>query len=117
MSHCDDNPNPSHRNIVIFSQQNIYVLLKSYYKFSLNSIKFKKYHDDVQFIISKSFASPNSTSVPTHEVIFHFSNRSDIKITGSLEQGVWLIKSSENKDEAWKDPVLSEKIFISDKYF
>ena len=83
----------------------------------VDSIKFKKYHDDVQFIMSKSFASSDSTSVPTHEVIFHFSNRSDIKITGSLEQGVWLIRSSENKDEAWKDPVLSEKIFISDKYF
>ena len=83
----------------------------------VDSIKFKKYHDDVQFIMSKSFASSDSTSAPSHDVIFHFSNRSDIKITGSLEQGVWLIKSSENKDEAWKDPVLSEKIFISDKYF
>jgi len=50
-------------------------------------------------------------------VIFHFSNRSEIKITGSLEQGGWLIRSSENKDEVWKDPVLLEKIFISNKYF
>ena len=83
----------------------------------VDSIKFKKYHDDVQFIMSKSFASSDSTSVPSHEVIFHFSNRSEIKITGSLEQGGWLIRSSENKDEAWKDPVLLEKIFISNKYF
>ncbi|MDB4315364.1 DUF4340 domain-containing protein, partial [Cyclobacteriaceae bacterium] len=83
----------------------------------VDSIKFKKYHDDVQFIMSKSFASSDSTSVPSHEVIFHFSNRSEIKITGSLEQGGWLIRSSENKDEAWKDPVLMEKIFISNKYF
>ena len=49
----------------------------------VDSIKFKKYHDDVQFIMSKSFAASDSTSAPTHEVIFHFSNRSDIKITGS----------------------------------
>jgi len=83
----------------------------------VDSIKFKKYHDDVQFIMSKSFASSDSTSVPSHEVIFHFSNRSEIKITGSLDQGGWLIRSSENKDEAWKDPVLLEKIFISNKYF
>jgi len=83
----------------------------------VDSIKFKKYHDDVQFIMSKSFASSDSRSVPSHEVIFHFSNRSEIKITGSLEQGGWLIRSSENKDEAWKDPVLMEKIFISNKYF
>ena len=83
----------------------------------VDSIKFKKYHDDVQFIMSKSFASSDSRSVPSHEVIFHFSNRSEIKITGSLEQGGWLIRSSENKDEAWKDPVLLEKIFISNKYF
>jgi len=83
----------------------------------VDSIKFKKYHDDVQFIMSKSFASPNSTSVPTHEVIFRFSNRSEIKITGNFEQGDWLIRSSENKDEAWKDPILSEKIFMSNKYF
>ena len=83
----------------------------------VDSIKFKKYHDDVQFIMSKSFAASDSISVPTHEVIFHFSNRSEIKITGILEQGDWLIRSSENKDEAWKDPVLLEKIFISNKYF
>ena len=83
----------------------------------IDSIQFKNYFDDVQFVMNKSFAPSDSASLATHEVVFSFSNRSDIIITASLDNGEWLIRSSENKDEAWKDPELSKKILASDKYF
>ncbi len=83
----------------------------------IDSIQFKNYFDDVQFVMNKSFAPSDSASLATHEVVFSFSNRSDIIITASLDNGEWLIRSSENKDEAWKDPELSKKILVSDKYF
>ena len=83
----------------------------------VDSIQLKNYFDDVQFVVNKSFASLDSASLATHKVVFSFSNRSDIIITASLDNGEWLIRSSENKDEAWKDPDLSKKILVSNKYF
>ena len=83
----------------------------------VDSIQFKNYFDDVQFVMNKSFAPLDSASVATHEIVFSFSNRSDIKITAGLNNGEWLIRSSENKGEAWKDPNLSKKILASNKDF
>ena len=83
----------------------------------VDSTQFKNYFDNIQFVMNKSFSSLDSASVVTHEIIFSFSNRSDIKITASLEKGEWLIRSSENKGEAWKDPDLSKKILVSNKDF
>tara|TARA_X000001036_G_C20676682_1_gene804460 strand:- start:318 stop:1202 length:885 start_codon:yes stop_codon:yes gene_type:complete len=85
--------------------------------FQIDSIQFKNYYDDIKFVMSKSFATIDAAIVPSHQVNFHFSNRSDINIMGSLDEGEWLIKSSENNDEVWKDAALSKKILISNNYF
>ena len=83
----------------------------------VDSIQFKNYFDNVKFVMNKSFSPLDSAFTATHEIVFSFSNRSDITIAASLEKGEWLIRSSENKGEAWKDPDLSKKILVSSKDF
>ena len=81
--------------------------------FQIDSIQFKNYYDDIKFVMSKSFATIDAAIVPSHQVNFHFSNRSDINIMGSLDEGEWLIKSSENNDEVWKEVIINNKTYLT----
>lgn len=75
-----------------------------------------KYLQGLRSLSSKSFYD-ESVAMPSHTVTFSFSNQPEVSLQGYWIGEDWVIKSSENADEQFKDGKANEKVLKGKSFF
>jgi hypothetical protein len=75
-----------------------------------------KYVNSLSFVSSKNFTAPSTALNPDLNITFGFG-ASEIQVSAYREENQWILTSSDNPEEAWKDDANFRKLFVSTSQF
>jgi hypothetical protein len=75
------------------------------------------YLNGLNIISSRNFTTPPAPLNPDLNVTFSFKNGSEVQISAYQDVAGWVLTSSENEEEVWKDENTFNKVFASSSGF
>lgn len=80
-------------------------------QFETDSTNIAGYLQGLSYLNSKSFVDDDGLGTPDLNVTFSFNNQPEVQISAFRKDGNWILQSSENTEEFFKDLAIFEKVF------
>lgn len=82
-----------------------------------DSTSMEQFLNGLSIVSSRNFYDDDLPAVPSHQVTFNYSNGRQVTLEAFRVQDGFVVRSSENTAEAWKDGSLDKKVLKSQQEF